>query len=144
MYGMIINSGLAFLEGLALILSPCIWPILPIVLSGSLAGGQSRPFGIITGFIVAFAVVTLFSHALVTYLHFDPDLLRNASYVILIFLGLIMMSSYLTNQFARWTSRFANVGIATTGNDGFSGGFIFGCLIGLVWTTSAATGMSPK
>ena len=47
---------LALLEGLGLILSPCILPILPIMLAASLDGGKARPLGIITGFIGAFTV----------------------------------------------------------------------------------------
>lgn len=40
----------AFLGGMVTILSPCILPILPIVLSGSVTGGKERPWGVVTGF----------------------------------------------------------------------------------------------
>ena len=51
----LINIGLALLEGFALIVSPCILPILPIILSGSLEGSKKRPLGIIFGFVIIFA-----------------------------------------------------------------------------------------
>ena len=81
------NYGLAFLEGFALILSPCILPILPIVLSGSIAGGQRRPLGIICGFVITFALFTLFSRELVELLGINLDLLRYISFGIIIYLG---------------------------------------------------------
>ena len=56
--------GLALLEGIGLILSPCILPILPIMLAASLDGGKGpRPLGIITGFIGAFTGFALLSRA---------------------------------------------------------------------------------
>ena len=41
-----VETGLSFLEGLALIASPCILPVLPLVLSASVEGGRKRPFGL--------------------------------------------------------------------------------------------------
>ena len=50
----------AFLAGIVTILSPCILPILPVVLSGSVGGGKRRPFGIVAGFVASFTFFTLF------------------------------------------------------------------------------------
>ena len=61
----LITIFLAFLEGLALILSPCILPILPIILASSLTYSKKRPLGIITGFALTFAVFSYFAHNLV-------------------------------------------------------------------------------
>ena len=44
----------AFLSGVITILSPCILPVLPIVLSGSTGRGKARPFGVVAGFVVTF------------------------------------------------------------------------------------------
>ncbi len=88
----VINVGLAFIEGLALIASPCILPILPIVLAGSLTGSKARPVGIIAGFVVSFAFITLLSKWLVQSLHVDSAFIRNISYLLLLSSGLIMLS----------------------------------------------------
>jgi cytochrome c biogenesis protein CcdA len=61
----LINIGLGFIEGLGLIVSPCILPILPIILSGSIEGSKKRPLGIICGFVLVFALFTFFSRKLV-------------------------------------------------------------------------------
>ncbi len=141
MHAEIISIGLAFIEGFALIISPCILPILPIVLSGSLTGNKARPLGIITGFIITFTIVTLFSKALIEFAGINPDTIRNVSFIILALLGIIMISTYLTEKFNLLTQRLANVGsnVKALNNpqSGFGGGLIFGGLIGLIWTPCA-------
>src|SRR5436309_782611 len=97
----LINIGLAFLEGFALIISPCILPILPIILSGSLEGGKKRPLGIIVGFVLMFALFTFFSKKLVALSGLDLNLIRTISFGLLLILGIIMVSSYLTEKFGR-------------------------------------------
>jgi cytochrome c biogenesis protein CcdA/thiol-disulfide isomerase/thioredoxin len=141
MHASLINIGLAFLEGLALILSPCILPILPIVLSGSLTGGKRRPLGIITGFILAFTVVTLFSRSLVVWLDVSQETLRHVSYGILLLLGIVMLSTTLTEKFNFLTQRLMRVGNQSTfinnPEGGYVSGFLFGLLIGIIWTPCA-------
>lgn len=137
----IINIGLAFLEGFALIISPCILPILPIILTGSLTGNKIRPFGIIVGFILTFTIVTLFSRAIIEYTHIDPNTLRNISYAVLILLGVVMLSTYLTEKFNIMTQRLTSVGSslqsANNPEGGFWSGVFFGALIGIIWTPCA-------
>jgi len=136
----LINVILAFLEGLALILSPCILPILPLVLSGSLTGNKSRPLGIIAGFIITFSVFTLFSRYLISYAHIDLDVLRYISFFILLLFGLIMISTTLSERFSRLTNGLMNIGNSlqlSQKETGFWSGFLFGGLIGFIWTPCA-------
>lgn len=137
----IINMGLAFLEGLALIISPCILPILPIILSGSITGSKKRPIGIILGFVLTFALFTFFSRQLVQYTGIDLVLIRHISYGLLILFGIVMISSTLTERFSLLTQRLTRVGSSlSSANDvqgGFISGVIFGGLVGLIWTPCA-------
>lgn len=136
-----INIGLAFLEGLALVASPCILPLLPIILAGSLEGGKQRPAGIIIGFILVFSLFTLFARKLVLITGIDLGLVRNISYGFLIALGFIMISSVLTEKFSQWTMRLSNfatnVTSTNTSTHDLIAGLIFGALLALVWTPCA-------
>jgi cytochrome c biogenesis protein CcdA/thiol-disulfide isomerase/thioredoxin len=136
-----ITIALAFLEGFALIISPCILPILPLLLSGSLEGGKRRPLGIITGFIATFALFTFFSRKLVQVSGIDLNVIRYISFGLLLLFGIIMLSSYLTEKFAQLTQRLANMTAIATPNaaiqGGFSSGLVFGGLLGIVWTPCA-------
>lgn len=137
----LIQIGLAFIEGIALIVSPCILPILPIILSGSLTGSKSRPLGIVTGFIISFTIITLFSRAFIELTHLNQDVIRNISFVILLGLGILMMSQFLTDKFNLLTQRLTRVGgsLQTVNNtqSGFLGGVLFGSLVGIIWTPCA-------
>jgi cytochrome c biogenesis protein CcdA/thiol-disulfide isomerase/thioredoxin len=135
-----LNVMLGFIEGLGLILSPCILPILPFILSGSLEGGKKRPLGIILGFIITFSLFTFFSKKLVEYSGVDLNLIRNISFGLLFLFGIVMLSSYLTEKFSLLTQRFANVGSQSASvnpQSGFIGGVLFGGLIGFIWTPCA-------
>ncbi len=126
----LINIGLAFLEGFALIISPCILPILPIILAGSLEGSKKRPLGIILGFIITFALFTFFGRALVKLSGIDLNIIRDLSFALLIAFGVIMLSDYLSERFAQFSQKLGNLGSSKNG-------FLFGALIGLVWTPCA-------
>ena len=135
----IVEIGLSFAEGLALIASPCILPVLPLVLSTSVDGGRKRPFGIILGFVIAFTLFALLSRKLVMAFHIDLDYIKYGSLVLLTMLGLVLISHTLSEKFSAITGRFANIGgnFSANAKDGFFSGIIIGLLIGLVWTPCA-------
>lgn len=134
-----LDIGLAFLEGLALIVSPCILPVLPLVLATSAGGGRRRPYGIIIGFVLAFTLFALAARQLVSLLGLDLDLVKNASLALLVLLGLVLLSSRLSEKFGALTQGLANLGndLAATKGEGLLGGIATGALIGLVWTPCA-------
>jgi cytochrome c biogenesis protein CcdA/thiol-disulfide isomerase/thioredoxin len=133
-----VEVGLAFVEGLALIASPCILPVLPLVLSASVTGGRARPYGITLGFVLSFSAFVLAARQIVAALHIDADALRNVSLALLFALGVVMFSERLSGKFAAWTQGLANFGNRFGGGkEGFGGGIAIGALIGLVWTPCA-------
>ncbi len=134
-----IEIGLSFLEGLALIASPCILPVLPLVLSASVEGGRKRPFGIILGFVIAFTLFALLSRKLVMALNIDLDTIKYGSLIFLTIFGLILFSEKLSEWFSSITQKFADKGNNLTlgAKEGFCSGILIGMLIGLVWTPCA-------
>lgn len=134
-----IEIGLSFLEGLALIASPCILPVLPLVLGASVEGGRKRPFGIIVGFVLAFSAFAMLSRQLVSALGIDLDIIKYGSLIFLALFGLILLSERLSAIFSRLTGRFASAGnrLTAKASDGFFSGILIGFLIGLIWTPCA-------
>lgn len=135
----LVELGLAFLEGVALIVSPCILPVLPLVLAASVDGGRKRPFGIILGFVTAFTAFALLSRELVRALNVDLDLVKYGSLILLALFGLVLLSNELSNRFSAFTQRFADTGnrLSANAGEGFFSGVLIGALIGLVWTPCA-------
>ncbi|MDD5241981.1 MAG: cytochrome c biogenesis protein DipZ [Sulfuricella sp.] len=136
---MVIDIGLAFLEGLALIVSPCILPVLPLVLAASVEGGKRRPYGIIIGFVLAFSLFAIVARKLVSLLGIDLDIIKDVSLVLLALFGLVLLSAKLSDKFSAMTQGAANFGnnLASTGGAGLFSGVMIGALIGLVWTPCA-------
>ncbi len=134
-----VDIGLAFLEGVALIVSPCILPVLPLVLATSVSGSRRRPYGIIIGFVLAFSAFAIAARKLVALLGIDLDLVKDASLVMLALLGLVLLSSWLSDKFSALTQGMANLGneLAAKRGEGLLSGIAIGALIGLVWTPCA-------
>src|SRR5579872_2774353 len=105
-----IDAGLAFLEGLALIASPCILPVLPLVLSASITGGRSRPYGIILGFIVAFSAFALGSAALVKSLGINLELIKQVSLILLALFALTLIITPLSEKFSQLSQGLSQAG----------------------------------
>lgn len=137
----VINIGLAFVEGFALIISPCILPIIPIIFAVGVNGGRMRSYGLMIGFIVSFCALTLLSRALILSTHINAEWLRQISFYLLLLLGIIMMSSYLSAKFSFVTQGLANTGEALARRvdqkSGFFNGLLLGLPIGLIWTPCA-------
>lgn len=128
---------LGFLEGLALILSPCILPMLPIVMAVSLTSHKRRPLGVSTGFIVFFALVAFFSRQLVVYAHVDLNIVRTAAYLILFSLGIVMLSSRLTLHWEQSLRQLQQITLPACPDSGFWSGFLLGGVIAIVWVPCA-------
>ncbi|MDA8425436.1 MAG: cytochrome c biogenesis protein DipZ [Treponema sp.] len=128
----------AFVSGVITILSPCILPVLPIVLSGSVGGGKARPLGIISGFVVSFTVFTLTLSALVQALNIPPDALRYVAVVLIGLFGLVMVIPPLGRAFEAAASRLAGLGsrggMKASARTGFGPGLLIGLSLGLIWT----------
>lgn len=127
----------AFLAGVVTILSPCILPILPIVLSGSLTGGKRRPLGIVAGFILSFTFFTLFLTSIVKATGISADVLRNASVVIITAFGISLLlpnfQAYLERFFSKLASLVPTQQSSSQKTDYLSG-ILVGISLGLVWT----------
>jgi cytochrome c biogenesis protein CcdA/thiol-disulfide isomerase/thioredoxin len=134
------DSILAFIEGVSLIVSPCILPILPFILAASVVGSRLRPFLITLGFVLSFIFFALLSRKIFAVSGIPQDTLQTIAYGFLLLLGLVMVVPYLENRFALLTSKLASSAEnATQGkrSEGIMGALFVGLLIGIVWTPCA-------
>jgi cytochrome c biogenesis protein CcdA/thiol-disulfide isomerase/thioredoxin len=70
--------GIAFVAGLITAISPCVLPVLPILLAGAAGStNRARPYAIVAGLVVSFTVFTLAGAALLSALGLPDDLLRD-------------------------------------------------------------------
>src|SRR4029077_6478325 len=105
---------LAFLlAGVLSILSPCVLPILPIVLGAAASEHRFGPAALAAGLSVSFVVVGLFAATIGYSIGLDLGVFRNVAAVLMIAVGAILLVPRLQTQLAvagapvaNWGSRY--------------------------------------
>src|SRR3989344_2986307 len=134
---MILLIAFAFLAGAITVLSPCILPILPIILTSSIGGvntGKSRPMGVVIGFILSFTFFTLFLSTIVRLSGIPADTLRLVSVVIIALFGASLLIPQFQVLLERLFSKLAGFMPTSQNRTGFGGGLLIGFSVGLLWT----------
>ena len=128
----------AVVAGLATFLSPCVLPIVPVVLATGATGGRRRPLGVALGLALTFVVFTLAASRVLAALGLPQDLLHTIAVALLAFAGLML----LVPSLAEWAGRLfqplaARAGGRVPGGDGFASGLLLGAALSVVWTPCA-------
>ena len=133
---MIGTLGLAFLAGILSILSPCVLPLLPIVLGTAQAEHRLGPVALAASLAVSFTAIGLFVATIGFAIGLDTEVFRLLAAVLLITVGVVLLVPSLQAQVA--------VAAGPVGNwvddrfGGFNatslwGQFGLGLLLGAVW-----------
>lgn len=134
---MILLVAFAFLAGIITVLSPCILPILPIILTSSIGGvktGKSRPMGVVIGFVLSFTFFTLFLSTIVRLSGIPADTLRLVSVFVVAGFGISLLVPQFQVLVERLFSKLAGFMPTSQNRTGFGGGLIIGFSVGLLWT----------
>lgn len=118
-------------------LSPCVFPMLPLVVGGALQGNRLGPVAMGLGMVFSFAGIGMVLGALGPALGIDGDSVRIAGAAMLIAFAVVMLVPALGERFTRWMLPLANSAhAASSGIQGGSltGAFLLGGVLGLVWS----------
>jgi cytochrome c biogenesis protein CcdA/thiol-disulfide isomerase/thioredoxin len=129
---MLLLLGVAFVAGIVTAVSPCVLPVLPIVLAGSATGGPRRPYAVVVGLVVSFTVFSLTATALLSALGLPDDLLRNLAIAVVVLVGLSLVWPRLGDLLGR-----PFYALARRRPSDASGGFVLGLSLGLLFTPCA-------
>jgi len=133
----IATYGLAFVAGNLSTLSPCVLPLIPILVGTAMTGHRLGPLALGGGLALSFATTGTVLASLGNIFDFNPDILRFVSAWLLIAFGLILLSSWLQQRFATATAGIGSKGnnwIAGFNISGLRGQFMLGLLLGLAWS----------
>jgi cytochrome c biogenesis protein CcdA/thiol-disulfide isomerase/thioredoxin len=119
---------IAFLAGIVTAISPCVYPVLPIIFAGGASGGRRRPYAIIAGLVVTFVVSLLFVGWLLDRLGLSQDFLRKLSIGFLLLFAATLLFPPLARAIERPLLRFTR---RPSGDLG--GGFLLGASLGLLF-----------
>lgn len=131
------SYGLSFVAGSLSTLSPCVLPIVPILLGTAVAAHRLGPYVLASGLTLSFTVVGVLIASLGGAVGLDQGALRTGGAILLLAFGLILMSSQLQERFAVATSGVSGAGqnfLAKVILDGLPGQFLLGLLLGVVWS----------
>lgn len=129
--------GLSFVAGGLSTLSPCVLPLVPILLGTAATAHRFGPFALAAGLILSFTAVGVFVASLGASLGFDPALFRDAAAVLLLAFGILLLSARLQERFALAASGVSGAGqglLSRLTLDGLPGQFILGLLLGIIWS----------
>ena len=128
---------LAFLAGVLSTLSPCVLPLLPLVLSAAVSEHRFGPAALAAGLAASFVAIGLFVATIGFSIGLDAGIFRGIAALLLLGVGVILLVPRLQAGLAvaggslnSWTDhRFG--GFAATG---LKGQFAVGLLLGAVWS----------
>jgi cytochrome c biogenesis protein CcdA/thiol-disulfide isomerase/thioredoxin len=127
----------AFVAGAATAVSPCVLPVLPVVLSAGLTGGRRRPFGIVTGLALSFAFATVALVYVIDALGLPDDLLRNIAIAVLLGFGITLLAPPVAARVEAWMSRWLPRAHNPRADGGFGSGLLVGASLGFVYAPCA-------
>jgi cytochrome c biogenesis protein CcdA/thiol-disulfide isomerase/thioredoxin len=122
---------IGFIAGVITAISPCVLPVLPILLASGASG--RKPLRVIAGLVVSFSVFTLFATWILDKLGLPQDTLRNLAIAFLFLLAAIL----LVPQAALIVERPLAVFSRFRPKSADGGGFFFGTTLGLVFVPCA-------
>lgn len=149
-------TGTLFISALAgalSILSPCVLPLLPMLLLGSLQQHRLGPVALAAGLLVSFTSVGILLASVGFAVGITPAALRGVAAAMMIGFGGVLLVPRLRLAFAGSAAPIANGANDLVGRispTGLSGQFLIGTLLGAIWspcsgpTLGAAIGLATQ
>jgi len=131
------SLSLGFAAGALSTLSPCVVPLLPILVASALAEHRLGLWALAAGLALSFTAVGLFVATVGVSIGIDSGVLRPLAGVLLIAFGGVMAWPAAERAFAAATARIGEGGgdaLARVGGRGWGGQLAVGALLGIVWT----------
>lgn len=119
------------------ILSPCVLPLIPILITSALNTHKLGPYALAGGLALSFTVVGVFLATLGASLGLDQDTFRIVAAILLIGFGVILLSAGLQERFAVAASGLSSSGqslLNRVSTDTLGGQFMLGLILGVVWS----------
>lgn len=127
---------LALAAGVFGVLSPCVWPLVPVVTSSAAISGRSGPLYLAAGLSVSFALAGTLLTMLLVSTGMDPEVFRYVAALLLVGVALVLLVPALNTAATLALSRIsARLGGRAAGARPRSapGQFGVGALLGFVW-----------
>jgi cytochrome c biogenesis protein CcdA len=134
---MLATLGLAFLAGVLSTLSPCVLPLIPVVLGAAASAHRLGPLALALGLASSFVMVGLFAATIGFSIGLDADVFRLIAAALMIVVGAVLIVPLFQSRLALAAgpaSHWANERLAGLSTAGLAGQFGVGVLLGVAWS----------
>ncbi|TLX47386.1 cytochrome C biogenesis protein [Pseudoalteromonas phenolica] len=129
-----VSLPLALMAGVLSILSPCVWPLVPIVMASSSNSGKKGQFALALGLSVAFALAGGVLTFILFSLGLSPEVLRWFGAAMLVLMGVSLLIPKVANWLSLVLTKLTPEQRTQQGErDGVFNQFMIGMMLGLVW-----------
>ncbi len=147
------SLGLGYAAGALSTLSPCVLPILPIVLFGAIERHRLGPLALAAGLSLSFAFVGIVLASVGFGIGIDASVLRLSIAALMVAMGAVLLVPAYQGSLATLAAPVAARGqllLDRLQPSGLAGQFVVGALLGMVWspcsgpTLGAAVGLAAQ
>ena len=144
---------LSYAAGALSTLSPCVLPLLPILLASAVQQHVLGPLALALGLAGSFAAMGMFAASLGLSLGIDGSTLRAAAAILMLALGIVLLVPVLQDELTRRMSPLTNWAgqlLQRLPSNGVGPQFLLGIVLGVVWspcagpTLGAAIGLAAQ
>ncbi|MFP3588702.1 cytochrome c biogenesis CcdA family protein [Paraburkholderia sp. SIMBA_055] len=128
---------LGYAAGVLSILSPCVLPLVPLILGAATAAHRLGALALIAGLVVSFTAAGIFIATIGFSLGLEAAVFRLTAAVLLIGFGIVLISTRLQAQLGTATSGVSNAGqvlLSRLAPTGLPGQFVVGLMLGAIWS----------
>jgi len=128
----------AFLAGIITVSSPCVIPILPIILGSALKKNRLYPLFMVLGLVFTFSLLGVVFGSIGSFVGIGKRTLESAAIVLLGIMGLVIVIKPLSNLFSQWTSKLLALRTPSARqSESPLQAFLVGGTLGIVWAPCA-------
>ena len=131
------SIGAGLLAGMLSTLSPCVLPLLPLVVGPALATHRAGALVLAAGLALSFTAIGLFVATAGFAIGLDGGVFRTIAAILLMGIGLVLLSASLQARFAAVAGGISDGGnrlLARFTPHGLGGQFAVGAVLGAVWS----------
>lgn len=134
-------------------LSPCVLPLIPVLVASAAAAHRCGPLALGAGLALSYMVMGMAVAPLGAALGLDPETLRIAGAVLIVLFGVVLLVPPLQAGLATLTAGASNTGqqlLGRVSGDGLAAQCLVGLVLGVVWspcvgpTLGAATTLASR
>ncbi|MBI1934374.1 cytochrome c biogenesis protein CcdA [Candidatus Peregrinibacteria bacterium] len=135
---MVASFPLAFLAGILTAVSPCVIPVLPIILGSTLKRNRLYPFLMVLGMALSFSLLGMVFGSFGSFIGVGKRTLETVAILLIFLMGLVIVIRPLSTLFSRWMGQLLSFNMPVSRpSESLFQAFAVGGTLGVIWAPCA-------